>query len=107
MPLDIIRESWMYWEIIERLVEEKFGKEYAQGFKLGRETERNETVSRFRRIIPALTHMRFPELTSFAKQQIEKLTDPYELECLIIQLIIAHDVVEAREFLLQMSKTNP
>jgi len=81
---DILRESWVYQEIIEQ----------------GREEERQRRIQEHRTILMRFIQLNFPELEALAKQQADGIKDPDVLSSMNIKLLAAQKVEEARQILL-------
>jgi len=90
---DILSESWVYQEIAE------------QGVEKGREEERQQELQRQRQTIIGFVQRRFPEITALAEQQTAKITDPETLQTVILKLLDAQTVEEARQVLLNIDKS--
>jgi predicted transposase YdaD len=89
---DILSESWVYQELVE------------QGVEKGREEERQQELQRQRQTIIGFVQRRFPEITALAEQQTAKITDPETLQTVILKLLDAQTVEEARQILLSVDK---
>jgi len=89
---DILSESWVYQEIAE------------QGMEKGREEERQQELQRQRQAIIGFVQRLFPEITALAEQQTAKITDPETLQTVILKLLDAQTVEEARQILLSVDK---
>jgi type II secretory pathway component PulM len=85
---DILSESWVYQELVE------------QGVEKGREQE----LQRQRQTIIGFVQRRFPEITALAEQQTAKITDPEMLQTVILKLLDAQTIEEARQILLNLDK---
>ncbi len=93
---DILSESWVYQEIAEQGVE--------KGREQGREEERQQELQRQRQTIIGFVQRRFPEITALAEQQTAKITDPEMLQTVILKLLDAQTIEEARQILLNLDK---
>ena len=89
---DILRESWVYQEI---------GQEY---FEQGREEERQEELQRQRQTVLSFVQRHFSEVVSLAKQQTDRITEPEVLQTVILRLLAAQTVEEARQILLNLDQ---
>jgi predicted transposase YdaD len=79
---DILRESWVYKEI---------GQEYfEQGIEQGIEQGKRDMLLSF-------VQKKFPEVTSLAKQQVDKITDSQTLQMLFFKLVDAQTIEEAKQ----------
>ena len=85
---DILRESWVYQEIIEQ----------------GREEERQRRIQEHRTILVRFIQLNFPELEALAKQQADGIKDPGVLSSMNIKLLSDQRVEEARQILLSNNK---
>src|SRR6266436_8361780 len=90
---DILSESWVYQELVE------------QGVEKGREEERQQELQRQRQTIIGFVQRRFPEITALAEQQTAKITDPETLQTVILKLLAAQTIEEARQVLLNIDKS--
>ena len=97
---DILSESWVYQEIGQKYLEQ--GLE--QGVEKGREEERQQELQRQRQTIVGFVQRRFPEITALAEQQTAKITDPEMLQTVILKLLDAQTIEEARQILLSIDK---
>ena len=85
---DILSESWVYQELVEQ----------------GVEKERQQELQRQRQTIVGFVQRRFPEITALAEQQTAKITDPEMLQTVILKLLDAQTIEEARQILLNLDK---
>jgi len=85
---DILSESWVYQELVEQ----------------GVEKERQQELQRQRQTIIGFVQRRFPEITALAEQQTAKITDPETLQTVILELLDAQTIEEARQILLNLDK---
>jgi len=90
---DILSESWVYQELVE------------QGVEKGREEERQQELQRQRQTIIGFVQRRFPEITALGEQLTAKITDPETLQTVILKLLDAQTVEEARQVLLNIDKS--
>ncbi len=90
---DILRESWVYREIVEEGLEK--GRE--EGREEGRIQEQQDMLIR-------LVQVRFPELLGLAKQQSSGVMKPGILSSVNLNLATAQTIEEARKLLLNISK---
>ena len=86
---DILSESWVYQELVEKGVE--------KGREEGRLQEQRE-------ILLKLIQLRFPELETLAKQQSDGITDPEILPPVNFKLLAAQTIEEVRQILLNLDK---
>jgi predicted transposase YdaD len=106
---DILSESWVYQEIGQKYLEQ--GREQGleqgleQGVEKGREEERQQELQRQRQTIIGFVQRRFPEITALAEQQTAKITDPETLQTVILRLLDAQTIEEARQILLSVDKS--
>ena len=85
---DILSESWVYQELVEQ----------------GVEKERQQELQRQRQTIVGFVQRRFPEISALAEQQTAKITDPEMLQTVILKLLDAQTIEEARQILLNLDK---
>src|SRR5712691_2019650 len=110
---DILRESWVYQEIGEEFLEKGFEKGLEkgleqgleQGLELGREEERQRRLQGQRELLMSYMQVRFPEITALAKQQTNSITDPEVLQNVIIKLLAAQSLDEAKQILFGVDKS--
>src|SRR6266851_548616 len=94
---DILSESWVYQEIGQKYLE--------QGREKGREEERQQELQRQRQTVIGFVQRRFPEITALAEQQTAKITNPETLQTVILELLDAQTIEEARQILLSVDKS--
>jgi predicted transposase YdaD len=90
---DILRESWVYQEIVE------------EGVEKGREEERQHRIQDQQAMFLGFIQLRFPELEVLAKQQTDGITDPEVLPTVSFKLLAAQTIEEARQILLSINKS--
>jgi hypothetical protein len=88
MYRDIIEESWVYQENIQK----------------GVEKERQQELQRQRQTLLTIVQRRFPEIIDFTKKQTDALEDPELLQNLIVQISLAQNVQEALLALITLDK---
>ncbi len=88
MTHDILRESPIYQEIVEQ----------------GREEERQQELQRQRQTLAGFVQRHFSEIAALAKQQADSIMDPQMLQAVILKLLDAQTVEEARRILLDVDK---
>ncbi len=86
---DILSESWVYQELVEKGVE--------KGREEGRLQEQREMLLK-------LIQLRFPELETLAKQQGDGITTPEILPSVNFKLLAAQTIEEVRQILLNLDK---
>ena len=86
---DILRESWVYQEIVEE----------------GEEKERVRRIQEQREMLLGIVQLRFPELLALAKQQVENIKDAEVLPSVSLKLVAAQSVEEARQILRSIDKS--
>jgi predicted transposase YdaD len=101
---DILSESWVYQEIGQKYLEQGREQGLEQGVEKGREEERQQELQRQRQTIIGFVQRRFPEITALAEQQTAKITDPETLQTVILKLLDAQVLEEARQVLLSINK---
>jgi predicted transposase YdaD len=102
---DILSESWVYQEIGQKYLEQGREQGLEQGVEKGREEERQQELQRQRQTIIGFVQRRFPEITALAEQLTAKITDPETLQTVILKLLDAQTVEEARQVLLNTDKS--
>lgn len=93
---DILRESWVYQEIGQEFLE--------KGFEKGREEERQREVQRQSQTLMSLVQRHFPEVADLARRQTVEIEDPEALQTVILKLLAAQTVDEAKQILLDVGK---
>jgi len=93
---DILRESWVYQEIGQEFLE--------KGLERGREEERRREVQRQSQTLTSFVQGRFPDLVDLAKQQTGEIKDPEVLQAVILKLLAAQAVDEAKQIFLDVDK---
>ena len=89
---DILRESWVYKEI---------GQEYLEQ---GREEERQQELQRQRQTVLSFVQRHFSEIISLAEQQTASITEPEVLQTVILRLLAAQTIEEAKQILLNLDQ---
>ena len=85
---DILRESWVYQELVEE----------------GIEKERERRIQDQQAMLERIIQLHFSELLALAKQQADAIKDPDILTSLNFKLLSAQTVEEARRILLDAHK---
>jgi predicted transposase YdaD len=93
MYQDILKDSWVYQEIGQEFLEK------------GREEERQRRLEGQREMLMSFVQAHFPEITALAKQQADSIADPEVLQSVIIKLLAAQRLDEARQILLDINKS--
>jgi len=96
---DILRESWVYQEIGQEFFE--------QGMEQGREEGRRQALQRDRQLLMNFVERHFPEMITLAKQQTEGIKDPDALQSVMLKLLNAQTIEEARKALLEVEQEHP
>jgi predicted transposase YdaD len=86
---DILRESWVYQELVEE----------------GREAERQRALERQRELLMSFVQKRFPEAIALAKQQVEGITDAEILQAMLLKLLDARTTEEVNKLLLEVDNS--
>jgi hypothetical protein len=87
---DIIEESWVYQEYVQK----------------GIEKERQQELRRQRQALLTIIQWRFPGMVDLVKKQIDALDDPDSLQNLIVQISITQNSQEAEQALIASSKND-
>ncbi|MBV9231531.1 MAG: hypothetical protein JOZ18_19640 [Chloroflexi bacterium] len=101
---NIIEESWVYQEILQKGLEKGIQQGVQQGIQQGAEQERQETLRRQRQKILVLVQKRFPEALERAQKAITNLTDPDVLEDLLLAIGSAQNAQEVLSMLNETGK---
>ena len=88
----VLEDSWSYREMVEK--EHQQGLE--QGLKQGLEQGGLKALCP---VLITIVEMRFPDLTSLAQQQAERITVPEQLSTIINALLVAQTSEKARQVL--------
>ncbi len=88
MYKDILEDSWIYQEIIQKGVKE----------------ERQQELQRQRRALLTIVERRFPEVVELTRKQSDSVEDPEVLQNLIVNISLAQNVQEALQALVALSK---
>ncbi len=108
---DILEESWVYQEIlekgmqkgieqgIEKGIEKGIKKGIVQGIEKGMQ---RGIVQGIRQMLGRLIEKRFPSLSTLAQQSIQYINDPETLQGIYDKLIDVNTVEEARQVLLSI-----
>jgi flagellar biosynthesis/type III secretory pathway protein FliH len=102
---DILSESWVYQEIGQKYFEQGFEQGFKQGFEQGREKERQRWIPWYREFLIKLVEVSFADLTIEVQQQANSITNLEILHNLILKLIDAQTIEEARQVLLNIDKS--
>ncbi|MDQ2902442.1 MAG: hypothetical protein M3Y81_02685 [Chloroflexota bacterium] len=89
---DILTESWVYQETVQKGLE----KGLQQGLQQGRQEGRQETLTQ---VLLNIVEARFPTLLPQAKALVEHAYDPLTLQHVIIMLTLAQSTEEANQSL--------
>ena len=92
MYKDVLEESWVYQQIMQRGVEQGL----VQGLEKG--LDRGQTQGEQRALL-AIIQKRFPDILEAAREHISKITDAGKLENLVGEVSIAQDAQEVLQML--------
>jgi flagellar biosynthesis/type III secretory pathway protein FliH len=102
---DILSESWVYQEIGQKYFEQGFKQGFEQGLEQGREKERQRWIPWYREFLIKLVEVSFADLTIEVQQQANSITNLEILHNLILKLIDAQTIEEARQVLFNIDKS--
>ena len=102
---DILSESWVYQEIGQKYFEQGFEQGFKQGFEQGREKEHQRWIPWYREFLIKLVEVSFADLTIEVQQQANSITNLEILHKLILKLLAAQTIEEARQVLLNIDKS--
>jgi DNA-binding XRE family transcriptional regulator len=88
MYRDILEDSWVYQETLQK----------------GVEKERQEELQRQRKALLTIVQGCFPEMLELTRKQIESVEDPNVLPDLTVKISLAQNVQEAVQALLALGK---
>ncbi len=91
---EIIEESWVYQETLQK------GRE--EGLEKGREEGRQQGLQTAQQGAIGIVAARFPELEQFAREIIKTVSDLNQLQMLIVELSVASSQEQAKELLLSL-----
>ncbi len=100
MMQDLLRDSWLYQEIMQ----EGYDKGIEQGIEQGREEEREEWLRRQRQLLMTIIQMHFPNTASLARQQVDAIKEPEVLQSLIFKVLESQTEEQATECLLLINQ---
>ena len=100
MMQDLLRDSWLYQEIMQ----EGYDKGIEQGIEKGREEEREEWLRRQRQLLMTIVQMHFPNTASLAQQQVDAIKEPEVLQSLIFKVLESQTEEQATESLLSINQ---
>ncbi|QBD81698.1 hypothetical protein EPA93_39305 [Ktedonosporobacter rubrisoli] len=95
---DILEESWVYQEILE--------KGMAQGLEKGRREELRAEMRRLRAALLAIVQKSYPALLQPVEVVSEKISDPEVLQNLLVKIALAANRQEVQEILAQIPETS-
>jgi predicted transposase YdaD len=101
---DIIEESWVYQEILQKGVEKGLQQGVQQGLQQGVQQGLQETLRRQRQAILGLLQKRFPELVDLTQKQLNSVTDPDALQDLVVKAGTAQNAKEILSALSEVSR---
>ena len=81
---NVLQESWVYQEILEK----------------GREEERQRQLQ----TLMSFLQTRFPEVMTLAEQQTKSIKEPEVLQTVITKMFTAQTVEDAKQILLDLNK---
>ena len=92
---DILRESWVYKEI---------GQEYfEQGIEQGIEQGKLQGL---REMLLSFVQRDFPEVMALARQQVDRITDLEILQAIVLKLVHAQTLDEAKQIFFDLDKSD-
>ena len=92
MMQDLLRDSWVYQEIMQ------------EGYDKGREEEREEELRRQRQLLMTIVQMHFPNTADLAQQQVDAIKEPEILQSLIFKVLESQTEEQATECLLSINQ---
>jgi predicted transposase YdaD len=97
---DMLADSWLFKELIEKGEQKGREKGREEGQKKGREEGLKEGIQKAldlsRQTVMALVEGLYPSLISLAKTRVDGISDTNELQHLILQISLAKNEAEAR-----------
>jgi hypothetical protein len=94
MLKEILEESWAYQEMVGEASEK------------AREQERSEQLQQERVLLVSYVETRFPELLALAKECVEVISSPAELNDVMVKLFPLQGTSEVRSYLLKVLQRN-
>jgi len=100
--LDIIQESWVYQETLQKGREEGLEQGRQQGIEQGIEQGRQQGIQAVQQTAISIVARRFPQLEQLARAIIATISDLNQLQVLTIELSTASSQEHAKELLLSL-----
>jgi len=92
---DILRESWVYKEIGQEYFEQGIEKGIEQGKLQG-----------LREMLLSFVQKDFPEVMALARQQVDRITDSEILQAIVLKLVHAQTLEEAKQIFFDLDKSD-
>lgn len=102
---DILEGSWSYREMVQKGVDIGLEQGIEKGIEKGLEQGELRALNAVRPVLIHFVETRFPELTSLAKQQAERINKPELLSAVLDKLFIAQTIERAKQVLMEIDKT--
>lgn len=110
---DIMKDSWVYQELRQEMLEEGLEKGLeqgrVQGLEMGRvqglEQGREKHVKHQRALLAKIVQSKFPVLQDLVEQQTRDIHDPDLLQALLYDLLSTSEVEAARCLLIEVDKS--
>ncbi len=96
MMQDLLRDSWLYQEIMQ--------EGYDKGIEKGIEKGREEGLLRQRQLLMTIVQMHFPNTANLAQQQVDAIKEPEVLQSLIFKVLESQTEEQATECLLSINQ---
>jgi predicted transposase YdaD len=97
---DILEDSWVYQEILERGQKQGLELGQKQGLELGKKQGKLEALQQ---VLIGIIQTRFPEMARQASRQVAQASNREQLQQAVIEVSIAHDASEVARVLSSLS----
>lgn len=104
MMQDLLRDSWLYQEIMQEGYDKGIEQGIEKGIEKGREEEREEWLRQQRQLLMTIIQMHFPNTASLAQQQVNAIKEPEVLQSLIFKVLESQTEEQATESLLSINQ---
>lgn len=104
MMQDLLRDSWLYQEIMQEGYDKGIEQGIEKGIEKGREEEREEWLRQQRQLLMTIVQMHFPNTASLVQQQVDAIKEPEVLQSLIFKVLESQTEEQATECLLSINQ---
>ena len=96
---DMLRESWVYKEIGQEYFEQGIEQGIEKGIEQGK-------LQGLREVLLSFVQKDFPEVMALARQQVDRITDPEILQAIVLKLVHAQTLDEAKQIFFDLDKSD-